>query len=171
MGKLLLLLLILFVIPFGNDIPVTHYPTIENTYVCQSYGNLGHVGVDLCVPAGTEVYAVLDGIVIRALDDSRVYGRHAMILHEDGYATLYAHLNELYVKEDDLVKAGDMIGLSGGNPNDDVDGDGWSSGAHLHFEVRVPDHLDNNLYNVNPLKWLKERMNSCYYQIGQNRCY
>jgi murein DD-endopeptidase MepM/ murein hydrolase activator NlpD len=67
---------------------------------------------------------------------------------------LYAHLSQLNVRFGQIVKSGQIIGLSGGDPNDDIDGDGASSGAHLHFEVRVPSHLDNNLYNIDPEYYL-----------------
>jgi murein DD-endopeptidase MepM/ murein hydrolase activator NlpD len=113
------------------------------------------VGVDYDVPVGTSVYAVMDGIVIRAEDYGRVYGRYLMLLHCDGYMSLYAHLSAFRVKFGDIVNSGALIALSGGDPCDNIDGDGWSSGAHLHFEVRVPGHLDNNLYNTDPLKYLE----------------
>jgi len=84
-----------------------------------------------------------------------VYGRFVMLLHCDGYLSLYGHLSQIKVKFGEIVHAGQLIGLSGGDPCDNIDGDGWSSGAHLHFEVRVPGHLDNNLYNIDPLKYLE----------------
>ena len=78
-----------------------------------------------------------------------------MLLHCDGYLSLYAHLSAFSVDFGDIVHSGDLIALSGGDPDDEIDGDGWSSGAHLHFEVREPGHLDNNLYNIDPLEYLK----------------
>ena len=76
-------------------------------------------------------------------------GCHVMILQCDGYASLYGHLSSLDVKFGQVVSAGDIIGLSGGGLDDP--NRGMSSGPHLHFEIRVPGHLDNNLYNINPV--------------------
>lgn len=133
---------------------VSHHPTIETALVCQRFGHLDHVGVDFNVKVGTNVYAVLDGVVSQAVDNVRVYGRYMTITHSDGYMSLYAHLSAFKVKKGAVVKSGDIIALSGGDPGDNIDGDGWSTAAHLHWEVRVPDHLDNNLYNIDPIKYL-----------------
>jgi murein DD-endopeptidase MepM/ murein hydrolase activator NlpD len=137
-----------------------HKPTISSADIIQAFGHLGHVGVDYGVPVGTEVYAAMDGIVVTIYQDSRVYGRSIYLLHCDGYMSLYAHLSETKVKFGQIVMAGQLIGLSGGDPNDSIDGDGWSSGPHLHFEVRVPGHLDNNLYNIDPA--IYEKMTEKY---------
>jgi murein DD-endopeptidase MepM/ murein hydrolase activator NlpD len=131
-----------------NGLP--HLPTIP-ARISQPFGHLGHVGIDYDVPVGTEVYAMMDGVVMFSREDSRVYGRSIYILGCDGYGFLYAHLSQLKVKFGEIVKSGQVIGLSGGDPNDAIDGDGWSSGAHLHFEIRVPGHLESNLYNIDPL--------------------
>lgn len=133
----------------------SHPPTISTADISQPFGHIGHVGVDYDVPTGAKVYAVMDGIVIRTQENGHIYGRYLMLLHCDGYMSLYAHLSELRVKFGDTVKSGALIALSGGDPFDNIDGDGWSSGAHLHFEVRTPGHLDNNLYNIDPLKYLE----------------
>jgi len=127
---------------------VTHQPLAEMV-VIQDFGHLNHVGVDYVASTGTKVYSMLDGIVVIAADDNRVYGRHVMILQCDGYAPLYGHLSSLDVKFGQVVSAGDIIGLSGGGLDDP--NRGMNSGPHLHFEIRVPGHLDNNLYNINPV--------------------
>ena len=151
--------------------PLVHFPTGDNARISQPFGYKKHVGVDFDVPVGTKVYAVLQGKVILALEDSRVYGRNIIILHDDGYASLYAHLSKLYVSEGETVKAGQVIGLTGGDPKDDIDGDGWSTGAHLHFEIRPPDHLESNLYNIDPIKYLYSFMNHCTSWMGLTTCY
>lgn len=133
---------------------MAYYPVGKAAIVSQQFGYLHHVGIDFNVPTGTPVHAAMDGVVIAVMEDSNVYGRFVEILHEDGFASLYGHLSKLLVKENDKVYAGEMIGLSGGIPN--TSGAGWSSGAHLHFEIRIPEHLDNNLYNINPMEYLKQ---------------
>ncbi len=128
-----------------------HQPLAE-MIVIQDYGYKAHVGVDLMASTGTEVYSVMDGIVVRSEPDNNVYGRFVMVLHCDGYLSLYGHLSKLMVKFGEVVKSGQLIGLSGGDVNDP--NRGISSGPHLHFEIRPPSHLDNNLYAVNPEEYL-----------------
>lgn len=136
-------------------VPVIPYPTVIDAIIGQKFGNLNHSGVDFSIPVGTEVYSVLDGIVIKQKDNARAYGRYLMIRQTDGNITLFAHLSSFNVKTGDKVYSGQLIGLSGGDPDDNIDGDGWSSAPHLHFEVRVKEHINNNRYNIEPLEYLE----------------
>jgi murein DD-endopeptidase MepM/ murein hydrolase activator NlpD len=156
------LLFALFALVFAGasayPIPVAckdapRYPVAESAPIVQAFGHLGHVGVDIRVGVGTPVHSVMDGIVMWSEENVRVYGRSVYILGCDGYGQLYAHLSARKVSFGDVVVAGQVIGLSGGDPNDDIDGDGWSSGAHLHWEVRVPGFLGNAKYNIDPLRY------------------
>ena len=86
-----------------------------------------HSGIDISAPAGTTVYAVQAGKIKKsAFDDG--YGNTITIVHEDGYVTRYAHLDELLVREGQLVDQGTMIGTVGNT--------GKSTGPHLHFEIQ-----------------------------------
>lgn len=87
-----------------------------------------HSGVDLAAPTGTPVRAAAPGIVAWTRT-GRSYGNYVMIIHEDGFATLYAHLSGFNVTADDFVGRGDTIGFVGST--------GFSTGPHLHFEVRL----------------------------------
>lgn len=89
-------------------------------------GHAFHRGIDLAAPAGTPVYAVAAGTVIRANSD-RNYGNVVMINHHHGYQTLYAHNSKLQVKAGERVKAGQQIARVGST--------GRATGAHLHFEM------------------------------------
>ena len=100
----------------------------------------GHPGIDLAVPTGSAVYAADTGLVIFAGWSSLGYGNTIVIDHGNGYKTLYAHLSQVSQYCGAIVKAGQVIGLSGSTGN--------SSGPHLHFEVRVPGGY------LNPLKVL-----------------
>jgi murein DD-endopeptidase MepM/ murein hydrolase activator NlpD len=158
--NILLLISLCILVPIRiPDIYSTTFPTIPDAPIVQKFGNfppgasMPHVGVDLGVEVGTPVYAVRDGIVLFSGID-KVYGRCIMILHFDGYASVYGHLSISFVKKGNYVHWGKIIGLSGGDPDKDPEGSGQSSGPHLHFEIRVPDHLDNNKYNIDPLKYL-----------------
>lgn len=107
---------------------------------------------------GTPIYAAGDGKVIWAgygyyragsniLDDP--YGKAVAIRHNFGYRnqhlfTVYAHLDEISVREGQTVEAGDQIGLMGET--------GRTTGPHLHFEVRVKE--DDYFATRNPYLWL-----------------
>ena len=56
------------------------------------------------------------------------YGNYIVIAHGDGFLTLYGHLDKLLVTAGQMVKQGQVIGLCGST--------GWSSGPHVHFEIR-----------------------------------
>lgn len=92
-----------------------------------------HSGLDLAIPQGTPVHAAAGGYVAFAKTGS-MYGNYIMLVHGNGIATLYAHLSKMLVKADQYVDRGDVIGLSGGKPG--VQGSGFSTGPHTHFEVR-----------------------------------
>jgi murein DD-endopeptidase MepM/ murein hydrolase activator NlpD len=132
-----------------------HYP-LDNMLVYQEFGHLGHVVADFKVPVGTLVYAILNGVVTMTCQDSKTYGRFVTILHGDGHESWYAHLSKTLVHKGDIVQGGTIIGLSGGAVG--ADGAGQTTGWHLHFEVRVPGHLDHNKYNVDPIKYILSYM-------------
>jgi murein DD-endopeptidase MepM/ murein hydrolase activator NlpD len=86
-----------------------------------------HQGLDFRVSTGTPVAAMNDGTVLLARP---LYfeGNFIVLDHGQGLLTLYMHLSEFKVKEGDLVKRGQIIGLSGGS--------GRATGPHLHVAVR-----------------------------------
>jgi murein DD-endopeptidase MepM/ murein hydrolase activator NlpD len=88
----------------------------------------GHVALDIAVPSGTPVKAADRGKVIMAGWNPTGYGFRVVIDHGIDYATLYAHLSDIYVKVGDVVGKGQVIGASGANGN--------ITGPHLHFEIR-----------------------------------
>ena len=88
-----------------------------------------HTGLDLVTPAGTPVKAADDGIVILVGSGSTGYGNYVVLEHQGGLTTLYGHLQKAVVKVGDRVDQGQPIGLEGSTGN--------STGAHLHFELRV----------------------------------
>jgi len=89
-----------------------------------------HKGSDVPLNIGDPIVAAFDGKVrvVRAVRETGGYGNLVVLRHANGLETYYAHLSQQLVKEGDLVKAGETIGL-GGNT-------GRSTGPHLHFEVR-----------------------------------
>jgi len=89
-----------------------------------------HRGVDWAAPIGTPVHAAEAGRVTFA-DATRGYGNVVYLAHENGVETRYAHLDGFAegLAEGDRVARGDLIGFVGTT--------GYSTGPHLHFEVRV----------------------------------
>jgi murein DD-endopeptidase MepM/ murein hydrolase activator NlpD len=86
-----------------------------------------HPGTDLAVPEGTAVYAANSGTVILSRWNGG-YGNNVMIQHDDGVISVYGHASRLVCKEGTHVRAGELIALSGNT--------GYSTGPHLHFELR-----------------------------------
>ena len=88
-----------------------------------------HYGLDVKVNVGDTIRSAFDGKVrIVKNQGRRGYGKYIVIRHDNGLETVYGHLSKQLVEEDQLVRAGDVIGL-GGNT-------GRSTGSHLHFETR-----------------------------------
>ncbi len=88
-----------------------------------------HTGIDLVEPFGSPVFAADDGIVALVGDSSSGYGNYVVIAHSGGLDTLYGHLSTALVKVGQTVSQGQTIGLEGSTGN--------STGAHLHFELRI----------------------------------
>lgn len=86
-----------------------------------------HHGADLSLKMGEPIYALFDGIVRIAAFD-RGYGNYVVMRHYNGLETLYAHMSKITSEVGQVIKAGEPIGLGGST--------GWSTGPHLHLEVR-----------------------------------
>jgi len=96
-----------------------------------------HSGLDIASPENSEIYSVYDGVVLVA-DENDVRGKYIVIEHSDCIVTTYNHCNELLVESGDKVKKGDTIALVGST--------GWSTGPHLHFEIKLNDKYINPLW-------------------------
>lgn len=109
-----------------------HMPC-KNNKVTSSYGyrntfKRNHYGTDIKVFIGDTIYSAFSGKVRVVEYSKNGYGKYIIIRHDNGLETLYAHLSKQIVKNNQLVRSGEAIGL-GGNT-------GRSTGPHLHFEVR-----------------------------------
>lgn len=92
-----------------------------------------HHGVDIGVKSGTNISSPADGKVIDASTRNNDCGGTIFVKHADGYKTRYCHVKDIRVTKGDVVKQGDILGLSGGDSEDY--GKGNSQKPHLHFEV------------------------------------
>ena len=97
-----------------------------------------HTGMDLAAPSGTTIKAAASGVVVSVIN-SGAYGLHTLITHGSGLTTMYAHQSKATVSAGQKVTAGQKIGAVGST--------GWSTGPHLHFEVRI------NGTAYNPMGW------------------
>ena len=93
-----------------------------------------HQGVDLKGPYGTPIHTTADGIVSFA-GRQRGYGKIVIVKHAGPYETRYAHLSAISVSQGQRVRRGQTIGKLGNT--------GASTGAHLHYEVRVNGEARN----------------------------
>lgn len=97
-----------------------------------------HTGVDFGAPSGTQIRAADSGVVISAGWQGG-YGKAVIVDHGRGLVTLYAHTSAFYVRPGQSVKKGQVIAAVGST--------GYSTGPHLHMEVR------QNGVPVDPLRW------------------
>ena len=87
-----------------------------------------HTGLDFAASSGTPIHAAADGTVVMA-GTYGGYGNATIIDHGNGVATLYGHQSRILVGQGQHVVRGETIGLVGST--------GFSTGPHLHFEVRL----------------------------------
>lgn len=114
------------------------WPTLSHRIT--QYFSYSHTGLDIGDKVGNPIYAAEAGKVERA-GWSTGYGYNVVINHGNGIKTLYGHSSKLLVSAGDSVSRGQTIALIGNT--------GWSTGPHLHMEVRV------NEVRKNPLNYIK----------------
>ena len=109
------------------------------------FANRLHEGIDIAAPYGQSIKASGSGKVIYSGWYSG-YGKVIIIDHGHGTKTVYGHCSVLVAKKDQSVKKGDLIAKVGSS--------GRSTGAHLHFEIRLNDDP------VDPFKYLEMNENN-----------
>ena len=134
------------VIPATKNIDVTGFCAPVRGEVTSPYGwrpQFGrmHRGTDLRLSVGDTVRAAFDGKVRLTKYEARGYGYYVVIRHDNGLETVYGHLNKILVKPNQVVKAGQPIGLGGST--------GRSTGPHLHFETRFMGYAINPAAIIN----------------------
>jgi len=124
------------------------YP-LQDIKVVGDFGNIRksqnnqfqHLGVDLEAKINTPVYSINDGIV-KLAKELKTYGKTVIIDHGLSIKSIYLHLNEILVKENQIVKNKEIIGLTGNS--------GYSIEPHLHLSIKINEN------SVDPLKFIKD---------------
>jgi murein DD-endopeptidase MepM/ murein hydrolase activator NlpD len=143
----------LFEVLKGREIQLAATPAIlpVNGWVTSHFGHridpfterrVFHRGIDVAARIGAPVVAPAEAVVTFA-NSNGGYGRTIMLFHGYGISTIYAHLNDIHVKEGQRVSRGELIGTVGNT--------GRSTGAHLHYEVIVHG------VHVDPRKFILDR--------------
>lgn len=125
------------VVPFTPSFMWPAYGGITATFMQPSYVQvfgIPHRGMDIAVAQGSPIVASADGVVFLARDGGHRGYSYVLIGHRGGYATLYGHLSSISVSTGQDIRAGQVIGLSGGTPGSYGAGP-TTTGPHLHFEV------------------------------------
>lgn len=106
-----------------------------------------HPAIDIATAQGTPIVAADSGYVAKVKDGGQTGYSYIMLIHAGNMSTVYGHVNQISVEEDQYVSKGDVIGYSGGMPGTRGAG-ALSTGPHLHLEVRI------NGIPVDPLNYL-----------------
>jgi len=116
---------------------------VKDIRITQKYSppkNRRHQGIDFGGPRGTPIFAAHEGRVVYAGRGFRGYGKMVLIEFDNEWASLYAHLHKISVKEGQRIRLGQKIGQMGRT--------GRATGVHLHFE------LIRSKKTVDPLEFL-----------------
>ncbi|MEZ4638388.1 MAG: peptidoglycan DD-metalloendopeptidase family protein [Caldilineaceae bacterium] len=131
-----------FLLPISSQYATTSAYGIRRSYDGGPY-NTYHAGQDFGAPVGVTVTVPADGIVSWA-GPLVVRGNAVIVDHGQGVFTGYWHLSEIFVEAGQAVSAGDLLGLVGNT--------GLSTGAHLHWELRIYGIA------VDPMQFLAESL-------------
>ena len=113
-----------FILPIDNSIITGVYGSQR---ILNGIPKSPHYGLDFAAKQGTEIKAMLDGVVTLSEKDLYYTGGTIIFDHGHGVSTLYMHLNDIYVKKGQSIKQGDIIGTVGKT--------GRSTGPHLDIRL------------------------------------
>lgn len=118
-------------LPFAN--PVKGHYFITSTFGLRIHPIFKyldhHTGIDLANEFGTPIVATAPGTVEKVQSSNFGYGNYVVIRHKLGFSTLYAHMRSYVVTPGEQIKKNQIIGYMGST--------GYSTGVHLHYEVRI----------------------------------
>lgn len=101
-----------------------------------------HTGVDIASLRGAPIFSAFSGEV-EEIGNNEIYGNYIIMRHSESLATFYGHCDTIKVTQGMRIRNGEIIAEMGST--------GYSTGPHLHFEIRI------NSIRVNPMLVLKEK--------------
>lgn len=112
------------------SMPLAGYRGVSDRFGVPRGGGTYHTGIDLDLYgySGSNVFSACNGVVTRTEYLTYSYGYHVVVDCGGGWSTLYAHFSQILVTPGQPVSAGTILGVSGNT--------GFSTGEHLHFEIR-----------------------------------
>lgn len=114
----------------------------EHPEIYRQFGQPGHTGRDYGINIGTPLHPMADGIVDKIAEEAGGFGKYVKLRHNSPrgvYYTYLAHMSKIDVMAGQLVRTTDPIGKSGNT--------GFSTGPHVHCELRVPWDVAQNYIN------------------------
>lgn len=96
--------------------PIENILTYFGDVAYQTQYGVPHIGIQIQATQWTPVYSVRDGVVYFVADNDDIGINRVMIVHTDGYISVYQYLNKSVVKPGDIVKRGQLIWYGGGEP-------------------------------------------------------
>lgn len=118
-------------IEYKSDIIIRNDDRGDGLFATSRSGRRIHKGIDLLAEVGTPVLSAKSGRVISATRN-RGMGKYVIVRHRGNIITIYGHLSEIYVRKNDYVRQGEVIGSVGKTGNARFGG----ILPHLHFEIR-----------------------------------
>jgi len=118
--------------------------TLDNisSYYGEQRSDHIHKGIDIAMPLGSECFTLFGGTILNT-GYSTSYGNFVEVLNANGYKEFFGHLSKISVEKGDTLSRGDKVG--------EVGSTGYSTGNHLHYEIR-----DISGNKIDPLDYLKE---------------
>lgn len=113
------------------SMPVAVYRGVSDAFGVDRGGGTYHTGIDLDLYGyhHSNIFSACEGVVVKTEYLTYSYGYHVVVDCGDGWTTLYAHLDQINVSPGQRVSAGTVLGISGVT--------GFTTGEHLHFEIRI----------------------------------
>jgi murein DD-endopeptidase MepM/ murein hydrolase activator NlpD len=127
-------------LPLGNPVDTVRV-TSSYGWRTKPYKNF-HSGIDIAANTWDNIYVTGNGTVIKTIYNNKIFGNYIIIKHSNGYKSLYGHLSKIFVKRNEKVNKGSIIGKAGNT--------GIAYGYHLHYEIH------KNSHTVDPIKFLNK---------------
>ncbi|MEM9774504.1 MAG: peptidoglycan DD-metalloendopeptidase family protein [Chloroflexota bacterium] len=114
--------------PTEHRVITQHFGANPRYY--SQFGLPGHEGVDIRAPSGSKIFCVAPGRIynVHRSPTGHNYGIHVRVQHQDGFQSIYGHMEEIFVNQGETVAAGAVLGLA--------DNTGNSFGSHLHLSLK-----------------------------------